>query len=142
MRNPGLDRGKGGELLARAGLRRTGVREAVLRALAGADGALSHQEIMERLKAERPDRVSVYRALDAFVAAGAVHAVEAGPGGRLFELADRCSESQCHPHFTCRICRRTSCLPEARAALVRAAGYKVERQKIYLEGVCPSCAGS
>ena len=127
--------------LASSGLRRTDVREAVLQALSGAPGALSHQEIMKRLKARRPDRVSVYRALDAFVAAGFVHCIEVGTGGRLFELADRCSESQCHPHFTCRVCRKTSCLPDVHPDLVRADGYRVERQRVFLEGVCPACAG-
>ena len=134
------------ELLSRAGLRRTQPREAVLRVLAAASGALAHGQIMARLGPRRPDRVSVYRALDAFAAAGLVHAVEAGvfPGntGRLFELADRCAGKLCHPHFTCRVCQRTSCLPAVRLPLVRAAGCRVERQQVHLEGVCRQCAGS
>jgi Fur family ferric uptake transcriptional regulator len=130
------------ERLRQTGLRRTRGRRAVLAALLGAGRALSHGQIMARMRSGRFDRVSVYRALDAFVAAGLVHAVAAGGASRLFELADRCTGAQCHPHFTCRVCRRTSCLPGVRLPLARPRGWRIERQKVYLEGVCPRCAGS
>ena len=54
-------------LLKTHGLRRTKARVRILEVLKAARKPLSQADILARLGTPRPDRVSVYRALDAFV---------------------------------------------------------------------------
>jgi Fur family ferric uptake transcriptional regulator len=130
------------EILKGKGLRCTPGRVRVLRALVEAGGPLSQSEIMERLRGARLDRVSVYRALDSFVAAGIVHRVFTEGRIWMFETADRCGADHCHPHFTCRVCHRTTCLTDVAVPLVKGLkrGFVSERQRVHIQGVCPGCA--
>jgi Fe2+ or Zn2+ uptake regulation protein len=59
-----------------------------------------------------------------------------------FELADHCSEKQCHPHFTCTNCGVTHCLTDISMPIARIAGkgFVISRQQVRLEGLCPACA--
>lgn len=129
--------------LAEASLRRTRPRLAVVGALIEAHRPLSQEEIAEALGGAAPNKVTIYRALEALLEAGLVHRAFVRHRTWRFELADNCSERQCHPHFTCTSCGRTSCLMELRAPLVarRYSGYQIRRQRIELEGLCPTCAG-
>jgi len=115
-----------------------------MRILLRARRPLSHQELMGRLGEADVDRVTVYRTLHRLVEAGLLH--EALVDGRqvLYETADRCHESHCHAHFTCRVCNRTYCLTEAKVTLVEGVGdgFIAERQKVLIEGRCPQCAGT
>jgi Fur family ferric uptake transcriptional regulator len=104
---------------------------------------LSHEEIFRELPPRALDRVSLYRALDSFVEAGIVHGAHLDEGRRYYEMGDRCTPVQCHPHFTCRRCGETTCVEEARIPLVRGLprGFRVERQKVHIDGLCAQCAG-
>ena len=59
-------------MLKSAGLRRTRGRVALLRALLGSRRPLAHDEACERVRRQGLDRVTVYRALEAFHEAGIV----------------------------------------------------------------------
>ncbi|MHC4464097.1 MAG: hypothetical protein ACYS30_22105, partial [Planctomycetota bacterium] len=59
-----------------------------------------------------------------------------------FELAHKCSENQCHPHFTCTSCGSTHCLTEMSPPMAKSPhkGFVIHRQQVRLEGLCPACA--
>jgi Fur family ferric uptake transcriptional regulator len=129
-------------ILAAAGLRCTQGRLAILEALRASGGPLTEEQIHERLGHARLNKVTIYRALAGFEQAGVVHRAYVRGQVRYYELADRCSAVQCHPHFTCRGCGETFCLPEAKVPLVQGLrpGFQVERQQVRLEGRCPGCS--
>jgi Fe2+ or Zn2+ uptake regulation protein len=122
-----------------SGLRVTKIRARVLGFLRRIHKPISHAEIMLALKSA--DKVTVYRTLAALADAGLVHRTFTGERTALYESADRCEKHSCHPHFTCRECGMTKCLTSAHVPLVKTAGkgFKLERQRVHIEGVCPSC---
>lgn len=128
-------------MLKAHGLRRTAGRLRVLRALKSARKPLPHADILQRLGKPPMDRVSLYRALDAFVEAGLVHRVLVDERTCVFEFADRCGPHQCHPHFYCRACRDITCLTDTELPMAKGLprGYIVERQKVSIDGLCPRC---
>jgi len=131
-------------LLKTHGLRRTRARLRILEVLKAARKPLSQAGILAHLGTPRPDRVSVYRALDAFVEAGFLHRAYVDDRTSMFELADRCGPTMCHPHFYCRKCREIFCLPDSKVPRISRLpkGFIVERQKVSLEGLCPKCRAS
>jgi Fur family ferric uptake transcriptional regulator len=129
------------ELLGSAGLRRTRPRLAVLGALLGARKPQTADQIAARLSRPAADRVTVYRTLEAFLEAGLVHKAFLDERTWHFELAHNCTESQCHPHFTCTDCGDTSCLTDISLPLAKSPGkgFVIHRQRVQLEGLCPKC---
>ncbi len=130
-------------LLAVHGLRRTPWRVKTLSLLLELRRPLSHEQIMRRLE-PGADRVTIYRSLDAFVRVGLVHRVLVNKRQHLYETADRCTADACHPHFSCRSCGRTTCMPELAVPRVRGRrrGYVFQRQRVLIEGLCPACAAA
>lgn len=121
-------------------LRRTRPRLQILSTLLGCDSPLTQQQIAKSLANESPDKVTIYRVLQTLLEAGLVH--KAFLDGRTwhFELADDCSEEQCHPHFMCTGCGVTHCMPGVDVPLVKTdGGFSVKHQQIRLEGLCPQC---
>jgi Fe2+ or Zn2+ uptake regulation protein len=120
----------------------TGARLAVLEALSESSHPLSQDEIAAQLQEEHHDKATIYRALEAFLKAGLVHRAFVHQRKWHFELAANCTEHQCHPHFTCTSCGRTSCLLGMSVPLVNKVrqGYIVHRQQTRFEGLCPDCA--
>ncbi len=133
---------KARQMLKSARLYCTAGRVGVLKALLKADGALRQDQIAERLGKKRFDKVTIYRTLDSLVKVGLVHKAYIEERARYFELAHNCSETQCHPHFTCRNCGRTHCLMDMTIPGVkkRHKGFLIQRQQTRLEGLCPACA--
>jgi len=88
------------------------------------------------------DKVTVYRTLESLVEAGLVHRAFTYKRTWYFELADHCTEHQCHPHFTCTSCGVTHCLTDVSLPMAKVAqkGFVVSRQQVRLEGLCPACA--
>jgi len=129
------------ELLAAVKLRRTKARMAVLNGLLEAGGPCSADEIHSRLGKTGPDRVTVYRVLERFVEAGLVHRAFVQKRTWYYEMADKCSEEQCHPHFTCSGCGLTHCLPGMSMPMAqsRYKGFVIQHQQVRLEGLCPQC---
>jgi len=130
-------------LLTAHGLRRTPWRVKILSLLLQARRPLSHGQVMRRLE-PGADRVTVYRSLDAFVRVGLVHRVLLDTRAHLYETADRCTADACHPHFRCRSCGRTTCMPELAVPRVQGGrdGYVFQRQRVLIEGLCPDCAAA
>jgi Fur family ferric uptake transcriptional regulator len=133
---------KARKLLVAAQLRCTNQRMAVLSALIRAGRPMTQEQISTSLGIIAPNKVTVYRILEGFVGAGLVHRVFLSQRTWHFELADRCTQNQCHPHFTCRICGDTYCLSEMSFPMARShrKGFIIDRQRVQLEGLCPACS--
>lgn len=127
--------------LRSSGLRVTGPRLNVYRAMATAGGHRSADDVAATVATTGPalPRTSVYNALKALVGAGILDVVDAGPGTTLYEVrgAD-------HHHFICRKCGALLDVPEdsTLGGSLRAElpGAIVESAQVLLRGVCPACA--
>lgn len=120
----------------------TKTRVAVLKALMQALRPLRQDQIAEQLSGETLDRVTIYRTLESLVEVGLVHRAFMHERAWHFELADHCTEKQCHPHFTCVSCGTTHCLTDISLPMAKIPhkGYVINRQQVCLEGLCPACA--
>jgi len=133
---------KAHRILKSAKLYCTAGRVAVLRILLKANKPLRQDEIARRLGKKSFDKVTIYRTLESLLDVGLVHKAFLDERARHFELARNCSETQCHPHFTCTSCGNTHCLTEMSIPKVRSThkGFLIHRQQTRLEGLCPACA--
>jgi Fur family ferric uptake transcriptional regulator len=133
---------KATELLGSVNLRRTSPRVAILAVLLGTDRPLAQQQIAARFGGHCPDKVTTYRTLETFVKAGLVHKAYLQDRKWHFELAHNCTETQCHPHFTCTNCSHTYCLPEMSLPMAKSPrkGFIIRHQQTRFKGLCPECA--
>lgn len=139
-----------------AGLRVTGIRLSIMRALGGSRVALDANALADRLAGagEHADRVTVYRTLNTLVDAGIAHRID--PGDRIFRysLTDhaRCTEGHHeheHPHMVCDRCGEVECIEDAeviirpRASTATASRpprkFRITQQSVLLHGVCEKC---
>lgn len=129
-------------ILDEVSLRKTKPRIAVISVLLDADKPLTQEMITHRLKENKPNKVTIYRMLESVVEKGIVHKAYVGKRQWHYELANNCSEHQCHPHFTCSRCKRTSCLTRLKIPMAKSPfeGFVIEHQQVRLEGLCPNCA--
>jgi Fe2+ or Zn2+ uptake regulation protein len=128
-------------LLNSAKLKRTLPRRTILEAMLNANRPQTADEIASAMGKARPNRVTVYRTLESMVGAGLVHRAFVEERSRHYEMADRCSERQCHPHFVCSDCGQTHCLTQISVPMATSppAGFVIHRQQVRLEGLCPAC---
>jgi Fe2+ or Zn2+ uptake regulation protein len=129
-------------LLDSAKLKKTLPRRTVLEVLLNAAHPQTADEIGLAMGKARPNKVTVYRTLESMVDAGLVHKAFVEERSQHYELADKCTEHQCHPHFVCTDCGQTRCLPETSVPMATTppAGFIIHRQQVRLEGLCPECA--
>lgn len=132
---------KAKKLLSSVKLRRTNPRVAVLEVLLAVDKPLTQDQILTRLGRDAPDKVTIYRTLDSFVRTGLVHRAFLQERVWHFELADDCTEQQCHPHFTCTSCGDTHCFTGVTMPMAKSPekGFVIGHQRVQLEGFCPKC---
>ncbi len=135
-------RQKAVRILGQTSLRRTEQRTRVLGALLDVGCPMTQGEIAEWLGGESPNKVTIYRVMESFIEAGIVHKVFLQDRSGHYELSHNCSERQCHPHFTCTDCGKTSCMTGVHLDMPRSPheGFVIERQKVQLEGLCPKCS--
>ena len=129
-------------MLKAAKLYCTKVRVAILKVLMKTDKPLSQDQIARRLCKKHFDKVTIYRTLESLLKVGLVHKAFIAKRAWHFELAHKCSESQCHPHFTCTSCGSTHCLTEMSPPMAKSPhkGFVIHHQQVRLEGLCPACA--
>jgi Fur family ferric uptake transcriptional regulator len=128
-------------LLDSAGLRRTVPRLAVLGVLLETGKPVTHEQIKAKLVETAPNKVTIYRVLESFIEADIVHKAFLRERAWHFELADRCTASQCHPHFTCTSCEATYCFTDAALPMTKSPrGFTILHQRVQLEGLCPKCS--
>lgn len=128
-------------MLKAAKLYCTAGRVAILKVLMKAGKPLSQDQIAQRSGKERFDKVTIYRTLESLLKVGLVHKVFINKRAWHFELAHNCTESQCHPHFTCTNCGDTHCLTGISLPMASSPhqGFVIRRQQVRLEGLCPEC---
>jgi Fur family ferric uptake transcriptional regulator len=116
-------------------------RVAILKVLMKTDKPLSQEQISRRLGEKHFDKVTIYRTLESLLKVGLVHKAFMDKRACHFELANNCTESQCHPHFTCTSCGKTHCLMEISLPMAKSPhkGFVIHRQQVRLEGLCPAC---
>jgi len=141
MTSPNLDT-QARKMLKTAKLYRTTGRVAILKVLLKTGQPLSHDQIAQRLDRKRLDKVTIYRTLESLLKVSLVHKVFIDKRAWHFELANNCTEHQCHPHFTCTNCGNTTCLTEISLPMAESPhkGFIINRQQVRLEGLCPTCA--
>jgi Fe2+ or Zn2+ uptake regulation protein len=129
------------ELLRTTKLKRTGPRRTILEVLLSTNRPQTADEIASAMGKAGPNRVTVYRTLESLVEAGLVHRAFVEDGSRHFEMADKCTEHQCHPHFVCTDCGQMHCLTGVSVPMATSppAGFVIHRQQVKLEGLCPAC---
>jgi Fur family transcriptional regulator, ferric uptake regulator len=129
------------KLLNSAKLKRTEPRRMVLEVLLNAAQPQTADEIVSAIGKAGPNRVTVYRILDSIVEAGIIHRAFVTEGSQHFEMADKCTKHQCHPHFVCTDCGKTSCMHDVSVSLATSApaGFVIQRQQVRLQGLCPKC---
>jgi len=128
------------EMLKSVRLYCTTSRLAILEVLFGSDSPLTQDQIRQALPNEL-DKVTVYRTLTSLLEADLVHRAYVDERAAYYELAIHCGPSQCHPHFHCTRCGQTHCLLDLRIPLAQSPhrGFKIVRQQVRLEGICPDC---
>ncbi|MBN1391619.1 MAG: transcriptional repressor [Sedimentisphaerales bacterium] len=129
-------------LLGSMKLRRTDQRRTILEVLLNAKKPQTADEIMAAMSRKSANKVTVYRTLESMVEAGLVHRAFVRKRAEHFELADRCTAAQCHPHFTCVRCGATNCMVGVSIPIAKGVekGFIIHRQQVHLEGLCPRCA--
>lgn len=131
---------KAGQLLESVHLRQTAPRLAILDVLLAAKAPLTREQIADQIGAGAPNKTTIYRTLTHLVEKNLVHQAYLEDRIGHYELAHNCGKHQCHPHFTCNTCLRTQCLTDASAPMVQLPkGFKMQRQQIHIEGICPDC---
>lgn len=130
-------------LLRRAGCRPTAQRLLVLQALGGG-GHVTADEVLAHARARYPsiNPSTVYRTLDALVAAGLVTRTDLGAGRLHHEMA----RTHRHHHAVCQVCGRIAHIHDGALApladvLRRETGFALTPDReLTVPGICPRCA--
>jgi Fur family ferric uptake transcriptional regulator len=131
------------DILKRNQLSVTNGRKKILELFLHQEGALSHSDI-EKKAAEKFDRVTVYRTLQAFLEKGLIHTIPTPDNSIRYALCrDNCSAGQHrddHVHFMCQACGNTVCLEDTSIPLIRLPkGFISTRTEMVVSGICKSC---
>ena len=125
------------------GLKKTPFRNELLSLFYDTRSSLTAEEIKNKLGAYK-DKVTIYRALDAFEKNGLIHRVPDKSNLIRYALCNsECHSHQhthSHAHFICSNCNETYCIDEIEAPQVKGVnGFTIKRSQLILEGVCPHC---
>ena len=130
--------------LRQAGLRATRARLQILAALDGALESKSHDALADELGHEAMDRITVYRNLVALTRAGLVRRETSGDRIWRYRVSNREDlHKRAHPHFSCRACGDTQCLPDSAVSLqgaARSLGAGPSGVEVTLSGHCGRCS--
>lgn len=130
-----------GTLLTRSGLRITPERTLLLKALAKAKSPLSSKELHEKV-AGAMDRVTVYRNLESFAAAGIIRKVDVGHRHAHYEVLGDTE----HHHLICTACGRVEDIsycpdPQTMQRIISSSKHfsHIERHALEFYGRCKTC---
>ena len=143
MATPVLDPTSTADRLAAAGERVTRQRLLVADALAAVGRQVSAQDLYERLRRRDPriGRATVFRTLEALVAAGVARRLE--QDGHVYGYV--ACRPEHHHHLACDRCGRVVDIDEAyiRPVAERVAanlGFRIDDARVDFYGLCESCA--
>ena len=118
-------------------------RRAVAELIASRDGAFETADLVadSRRRNLGVARATVFRTLELLVGLGAVERLDLPSGIHSYV---RCETTRHHHHLVCTRCQRSVDLEDlGMAAIVaeaeRRTGYKIDRHRVELFGLCPSC---
>jgi Fur family transcriptional regulator, ferric uptake regulator len=127
-------------LLSSKGIRVTGQRLSVLRALSVRPKPVTFPELVEELSPRGLDRATVYRNLTGMAEAGILIRTQLADGIARYELPQWGGSLHAeHLHLVCVDCGDVSCLPSSAVSLHGEAKRRVT--EVQLRGFCASCAG-
>jgi Fe2+ or Zn2+ uptake regulation protein len=131
------------EALAEAGVRSTEPRRAVAELIAERAGHFTARDLVDDAADRRPPigRATVFRALELFADLGLVERLDLPTGEHAYVA---CEPAQHHHHVVCSRCGRSTevddCgMSEVAREVARRTGYRIERHRLELFGVCPAC---
>ncbi len=130
------------KILKDHGFNCTQMQIATLKVLIQSEHPVSRGDILDSLEDRSPDKTTVYRILERFCEKGIVHKAYVDKRAWEYELADKCTDRQCHPHFKCTNCGKVTCLFDVHAPLVQGLGdeFIFQRQMTMIEGIGPECS--
>ena len=132
-----------GLLLSQHGLSKTSFRKFLIELFYKTHHALSVDEIINNLSYQI-DKVSIYRALNAFEKNGLIHKVPDKANLIKYALCkSECSAEKHlhnHAHLLCSICNETYCINDFKIPVVNEyKGFLINNLKVILEGSCVDC---
>jgi len=131
-------------LLRDRGLRKTVFRKELLELFYKTSSSLTAEEIRNKIDTTN-DKVTIYRALDAFEKNGLIHRVPDKNNLTRYALCkSECSSHQHthnHAHFICNNCNETFCINEVEIPEIKISKkFQIKSSKLTLEGNCFNCA--
>lgn len=133
------------ETFAAKNLRFTKLRQQVFTEIAATHGAIGAYDILDRLAAKgtRLAPISVYRAIDALIAAGVVHRLESK--NAFFACRRLHGETRRPLILSCERCGTVGEIEgevvfETINKVARASGFKPRVKFVEVSGICPNCA--
>jgi Fur family transcriptional regulator, ferric uptake regulator len=133
------------DALADAGMRSTEPRRAVAELIAARGGHFTARELVDDAAERRLaiGRATVFRALETFADLGLVERLDLPSG----EHAYVACEPAHHHHVVCSRCGRStevedSGMSDVVREVARRTGYRIERHRVELFGICPECQGA
>ena len=132
-----------GQILSKYGLSKTSFRKKLIKLFYKSKSSLSIDEIINNIS-YKVDKVSVYRALNAFEENGLIHKVPDKDNLMRYALCQsECNStkhSHNHAHLLCNKCNTTYCLNDFKIPIeTKYKGFKINHSKIILEGSCIDC---
>ena len=127
------------------GLRATGARIAILRALREASGPVSHGDMSGLLEGRGWDRTTLYRNLVELAKAGLATRTDLGDHTWRFEAVQpkTGADAGLHPHFVCGSCGVIECLEGVSLTIERSGAFgralKDRKLEIQVRGTCDRC---
>jgi Fur family ferric uptake transcriptional regulator len=133
------------DYIARNGLKTSRQRELIADTFFAADGHLSVDELLDRVRAEdaRVGQATVYRTMKLLAKCGLAEMRQFGDGHTRYEHVHGAGEPH-HDHLICTACGRIveffdHQIEALQDRVAEAHGFVVTQHKMELYGVCPSC---
>lgn len=125
------------------GLKKTAFRIELLNLFFDSHSSLTVEEIKKKAKTTK-DKVTIYRALDAFEKSGLIHRVPDKANLTRYALCHTdCNNDKHihnHAHFICTHCDETYCIDDIKIPTIKnAKGFNIKASNLTLEGECPEC---
>ncbi len=130
-------------ILQQHNLRKTKFRIELLQLFSETTSSLTAEEIKKRV-GKTNDKVTIYRALDAFEKSGLIHKVPDKSNLTRYAMCHtNCSAHahiDNHAHFICTECNETFCMDEIEVPKMKQHGdFQIKTSNLTLEGNCPKC---
>ena len=121
-------------------IRKTKTVKALLQIFEESSDAISIVELVDRVDGLM-DKTTVYRILERLEKSDLLHSFMGKDGLKRYakwKNEDSSNKMEIHPHFLCKDCGKSSCLP-IKITLPSLSDYKIESAEQLLSGICKDC---